>query len=89
MHYVNFMEIVEFTNSKVDRLLFSKNVLHRRFGTHRNERVDPSSRVDLLRYQEDRTIEEDARRMLRVLFPTLVYLRVIDNSLFVSSINMS
>ena len=26
MHYVNFMEI-EFTSSKVDRLLFSKNVV--------------------------------------------------------------
>lgn len=60
MHYVNFMEIVEFTSSKVDRLLFNKNVLHRRFGAHRSERVDPSSRVDLLRYQEDRTLEEDA-----------------------------
>jgi len=30
------------------------------FGVHRGERVDLSSRVDLLRYQEDRTIEEDA-----------------------------
>lgn len=66
--------------------------MYRRFGVHRGERVDPSSGVDLLRYQEDRTIEEGIgylRRTPRVSFSTPVRLRVIDKALLVSFINMS
>lgn len=58
------METVEFTSSKDDRLLRRNGMPHRGLGAHRDERVDPSSRVDLLRYQDDRTIEEDARDVL-------------------------